>query len=131
MIRVISGDNELSALEFQRHYKLKFPVILDPVRSMEKQYNKNGWPFMLLADPKGSIVYQGNGMLDRDIDKIEKLVDEMLSESNIPENITRDGVDYPASVMGRSGETEKSHRLDSFTSLAAGSDGKLYLGFAE
>jgi hypothetical protein len=78
LIRVISGDNEVSALEFQKHYRLPIVHLLDPSRRFGKKHNRDGWPFMMLADPQGRIVYKKNGLLDREEGAIRKLLDKML-----------------------------------------------------
>ncbi|MHC4752948.1 MAG: TlpA family protein disulfide reductase, partial [Planctomycetota bacterium] len=66
VIRVISGDNELSALDFQKHYRMPIVHLMDSDRAFERKYNKRGWPFLLLVDSEGQVVYRCNNMIERD-----------------------------------------------------------------
>lgn len=126
---MISGDNELSALDFQKHYRLSIVHLLDPDRSFEKKYNRSGWPFLMLADTKGKIVYQGNGMVQNEMVKISKLLNKMLQDVSDVRTIKSDGISYMPATLQRSGQTDNPLRCDRFSSLAAGADGKLYLVF--
>ena len=125
MIRVISGDNELSALEFQKHYRLPIMHLLDPSRIFGKKYNRDGWPFMMLADPQGRIVYKKNGLLDREEGAIRKLLDEMLDGQPDVEPVTLDGVAYMPATVERNGESENC-RL--YTSDAADEEDSVDVG---
>ena len=60
-IRTVAGDNELAALDFQRHYRLPFVHLLDTNRSFERRYNDDGWTFLMLADREGKILFKVNG----------------------------------------------------------------------
>jgi peroxiredoxin len=59
-IRTVAGDNELAALDFQKHYRLPFVQLLDTNRSFEKRYNNDGWTFLMLANREGRIIYKIN-----------------------------------------------------------------------
>ena len=39
LIRSVSYDNNLPAWEFQKHYRLPFVQLLDPIREFESHYN--------------------------------------------------------------------------------------------
>jgi hypothetical protein len=124
---VISGDNELSALEFQKHYRLPIVHLLDPSRTFGKRYNRDGWPFLMLADQQGRIVYKKNGLVEREEKVIRKLLDGMLAGQPDVEPVTLDGVAYMPATVERTGESEKPHRRERFSSLACGPDGKVYV----
>ncbi len=50
VIRSVSYDSNLPAWEFQKHYRLPFVQLLDPIREFERHYNRDGWSFLMLAD---------------------------------------------------------------------------------
>ncbi len=129
MIRVISGDNDLSALEFQKHYRLPIVHLLDPSRTFGKRYNRDGWPFMMLADAQGRIVYKKNGVLDREEGAIRRLLDKMLDGQPDVESVSLDGVAYMPATLERIGEAQKPHRRERFSSLTCGPNGKVYVVF--
>lgn len=126
---MISGDNELSALEFQKHYRLPIVHLLDSSRTFGRKYNRDGWPFLMLADAQGRIVYKKNGLLDREEGAIRKLLDKMLDEQPDVEPVSLDGVTYMPATVERTGESEKPLRRERFSSLACGPDGNVYIVF--
>jgi hypothetical protein len=128
VIRVISGDNELSALDFQKHYRLPIVHLMDSDRAFERKYNRRGWPFLLLADVEGNVIHQCNNLIDRER-KLKSLLNKIKSESSPAESKTADGIYYMNSTLQRSGEAEKSLQSERFTSIAAGSDGQIYAMF--
>ncbi|UCF14825.1 MAG: hypothetical protein JSW59_15555, partial [Phycisphaerales bacterium] len=125
VIRVISGDNELSALDFQKHYRMPVIHLMDSDRAFERRYNRSGWPFLMLADSKGEITYRCTNLIERDR-KLMRLLQELSGTSRPAATITADGVDYMRSALQRSGEADRPLRNDRFTSIAAGPDGKIY-----
>jgi hypothetical protein len=129
MIRVISGDNELSALEFQKHYRLPIVHLLDPSRIFEKKYNRSGWPFLMLVDPQGRIVYKKNGLVDREEKTIRRLLNSMLNKQPGIKPVAFDGIAYTPATLKQSGEEEKPLRRERFSSLACGPVGEVYLVF--
>jgi hypothetical protein len=126
---VISGDNDLSALEFQKHYRLPIVHLLDPSRIFGRTHNPNGWPFLMLADQQGRIVYKKNGLVTREERTIQELLDNMLKSQPEVKPITLDGVTYMPATLGRSGESRTPRRRERFSSLACGRDGKVYIVF--
>jgi hypothetical protein len=129
VIRVISGDNDLSALEFQKHYRLPIVHLLDPSRTFGKKYNRGGWPFLMLADQRGRIVYKKNGLVEREEAAIRNLLDRMLDGQPEVEPVTLDGVAYMLATLERTGESKQARRRERFSSLACGPDGKMYVAF--
>jgi peroxiredoxin len=128
VIRVISGDNELSALDFQKHYRMPIIHLLDSDRAFERRHNRNGWPFLMLADPNGQVVYKCNNLIDRDRELMQQL-QKYENESFRAETKTADGIFYPASALQRSGEDKKPLQNDRFTSIAAAAGGQIYAVF--
>lgn len=126
---MISGDNELSALEFQKHYQLPIVHLLDPSRTFGKKYNRGGWPFLMLADQRGQIIYKKNGLLEREDKAIRRLLDRMLDGQPEVEPVRLDGVAYMPATVERTSESEKPHRRERFSSLASGPDGNVYVAF--
>ena len=123
------GDNELEAIESLKHYHLPIMCLHDTDRAFERQYNKNGWPFMLLADRAGEVVYSANGLLGREWDKVTPLIDGLLADPVDVQPVVRDGVPYMPATLERSGETEKAGQCDRFPAIACGPDGRVYLAF--
>ena len=58
LIRTVSYDNNLPAWEFQKHYRLPYVQLLDPTREFDHRYNRDGWPFLMLADQEGKVVFR-------------------------------------------------------------------------
>ena len=128
VIRVISGDNELSALDFQKHYRLPVVHLMDSDRAFERKYNRRGWPFLMLVDSEGNIIHRCNNLIDRE-SKLKSLLKKMKSESFSALTRIADGIYYMNSTLQRSGEIEKSLQNERFTSLAAGRNGQIYTVF--
>jgi hypothetical protein len=128
VIRVISGDNELSALDFQKHYKMPVVYLMDSDRAFERKHNRRGWPFLMLVDPNGQVVYKCNNLMDRDKELLKQL-QKFKKETFASKTKTVDGVPYLTSTLQRSGEDKNLLQNDRFTSIAAGTDGKIYAVF--
>jgi hypothetical protein len=128
VIRVISGDNELAALDFQKHYRMPIVYLMDSDRAFERKHNRDGWPFLMLADPNGQIVYKCNNLVDRDKELMKRL-QKFEKESFSVKTKTADGIFYITSTLQRSGEDEQPLQNDRFTSITAGNDGKIYAVF--
>ena len=77
-IRTVVGDNELAVMDFQKHYRLPFIQMLDTNRSFEKQYNKEGWTFLMLADCEGKIVYKVNKHSENDWHELKNILNKIL-----------------------------------------------------
>ena len=129
VIRVISGENELSALEFQKHYRLPIVHLLDPNRKVEKQYNRDGWPYLMLVDRDGKVLLRTTSLLEREMSKINPLLTEVLREPIEKHATTLEGTTYMPATLQRSGETERPKRRDWFPSVACGDDGWVYVVF--
>ena len=129
MIRVVTGDNELTVIDFQKHYRLPVVHLMDSDVTFEGKYNKSGWePFLMLVDKEGNSIYRCINLIDRE-DKLLRLLKKFKKKSFPAETKTVDGVRYMNSTLQRSGEAEKSLRSERFTSIAAGSDGQIYTVF--
>jgi hypothetical protein len=128
VIRVISGDNELAALDFQKHYKMPVVYLLDSDRAFERKHNRDGWPFLMLVDTNGQVVYKCNNLVDRDKELLNQL-QKFKKETFVSETKTVDGVPYMISTLQRSSEDKNLLQNDRFTSIAAGTDGKIYAVF--
>jgi peroxiredoxin len=128
-IRTVAGDNELAALDFQKHYRLPFVQLLDTNRSFEKQYNGDGWTFLMLADCEGKIVYKVNSPKENNWLELKNILNKMLSIPVVSKKITRDGIEYMSQTLQRTKETEKPRLCERFPSMACGSDGQVYVVF--
>ena len=128
-IRTVAGDNELAATDFQRHYRLPFIQMLDTNRSFEKQYNRDGWTFLMLADREGKIVYKVNRPNENDWLELKNILNKMLLTPAASKKITCDGVEYMSQTLQRTKETEKPRLCERFPSIACGPDGKVYVVF--
>ncbi len=129
VIRSISGDNNLAALEFQKHYRLNVVHLLDVNRRFEKQYNSDGWPFLMVADPSGKIVYKVNDFIERAMPALGPLLVSVTEHRPGVKQIIRDGVAYMPATLKRNGEIDAARQRDSFPSLACGADGRVYVVF--
>ena len=128
-IRTVAGDNELAALDFQKHYRLGFVQLLDTNRSFENRYNPDGWTFLMLADGDGNIVYKVNSPREKDWRQLKTILNEILSAPISNKTIIRDGIAYMPATLLRTGETETHRICDRFPSVACGPDGKVYVVF--
>ncbi|OHB85165.1 MAG: hypothetical protein A2Z38_12285 [Planctomycetes bacterium RBG_19FT_COMBO_48_8] len=128
VIRVISGDNELSALDFQKHYRMPVIHLMDSDVAFEMKYSKGYWPFLMLVDSEGKIVYQCTNLIERD-KKLMRLLHKLKDASYPAATMAADGVYYMNSTLQRSGEVEKLLQNERFTSIAAGRDGQIYTVF--
>lgn len=128
-IRTVAGDNELAALDFQKHYRLGFVQLLDTNRSFEKRYNNDGWTFLMLADCEGKVVYKVNSPREKDWERLRSILGKMFSGTASSETITRDGIAYMPATLQRTDEMESCRICDRFPSVACASDGKIYVVF--
>jgi hypothetical protein len=129
VIRVVSGDNESTAMDFQKHYRMPVVHLMDSDVAFQMKYNPKGWePFLMLVDSEGKVVYQCINLIERDR-KLLRLLKKLKSESFAAATKTVDGICYMNSTLQRSGETEKSLQNQRFTSIAAGRDGQIYTVF--
>jgi hypothetical protein len=106
------------------------PVIhlMDSDVAFEMNYGKCIWPFLMLVDSEGKIIYQCTNMIDRDR-KLMRLLNKLKDDSYPAATTTADGVYYMNSTLQRSGEIEESLKNERFTSIAAGGDGQIYTVF--
>jgi thiol-disulfide isomerase/thioredoxin len=128
-IRTVAGDNELAALDFQRHYRLGFVQLLDTNRAFEKRYNPDGWTFLMLADREGEIVYKVNSPHEKDWRQLRSILNKMLSGTMSSKTIIRDGIAYMPATLQRTGEIENRRICDRFPSVACTPDSKVYVVF--
>jgi len=129
VIRIVAGDNDLSSLDFQKHYRLPLLHLLDTNRTVEKKYNSNGWPFFMIVDGRGNVVYSANRFVHNDLPKVTPILNNLLSSPPSSQPILRDGLYYQSATLKRSGELQRARRRDRFSSLTAGPEGKLYCVF--
>jgi len=127
VIRSVTYDNELPAREFQKHYRLPYVQLLDPSRDFESRYNNDGWPFLMLVNSEGKVIFRKNMA---DWQELTKLIESVLPERSPLETVKRDGISYMPETVKRSGETEKLRQCDRFPSLACADDGRIYVAFS-
>lgn len=126
-VRSVSGDNELAAIDFQKHYRLPMIQLMDPNRAFEKRYNEDGWTFIMLVDRSGNVVYRAN---NPDFSTLSPRLEKLLGPPVDTKTVVRDGVSYMRATLEHTGEIAKAHPADRFPSLAAAPDGRLYLVFS-
>ncbi len=130
IIRGVCGDNELSALDFKKHYQLPIVHLMDTNRILDTKHNTNGWPFFAIFDKTGVLVYKKiEGYVHEELETIEPIIDDLLADSPQITPVIRDGVPYPPVTIARSGENTTTLRRERFSSLACGFDGKVYVVF--
>ena len=99
--------------------------LMDPDRSFERQHNNRGWPFLMLVDDAGQIVYQCNNLVDRDKTFMRNLQD--IGKVRREPQIRQIGdVPYLQRTLENNGESAKLRFNERFTSIACGSDGTVY-----
>ncbi len=125
---MIQGDNELAAVDFQRHYRMPIVHLMDPDRSFDRKYNRNGWPFLMLVDSNGEVIYKCTNLVDRE-KELMRLLNKIKNESYHAETMEADGIYYMAATLQRSGYDKQPPQNDRFTSIATGQDGKIYTVF--
>ena len=123
-LRVISGDHELSALDFQKHYRLGVVHLMDTDRTFEKKYNRNGWPFLMVVDAKGQVVYTCNNLIDSD-PALKKELQKIKQTKSAAQTVEADGIRYMAATLDPN-TLKADVRNDRFTSIAAGKDGRVF-----
>jgi peroxiredoxin len=131
-IRVVAGDNELAALDFQNHFRLPMLQLMDTDRAFEKRYNRDGWTFLMVCDRQGRVVYTHHHLPDagsEDWKKLRAAIDGVLSSPVEPQALKRDGTAYMRATLERSGECESERLNERFASMACAPDGKMYLVF--
>jgi hypothetical protein len=124
---VISGDHELCALDFQKHYRLSVVHLMDPDQSFEQPHNPKGWgPFLMLVGPDGKVKFQRTSLVDREQKLISLIKEAKATHPAISPKLV-DGIAYMPGTLERSGEAKEPRPCERFSSLAAGPDGKVYL----
>jgi hypothetical protein len=126
---VISGENELSALEFQKHYRLPIVHLLDPNRAVDTQYNRLGWPFLMLVNGVGKVLVGKTSLSEREMAQLGPLLDKVLGEVEQTKVVTLEGIPYMPATLARSGEMQKAKKRDRFPALACGPKGQVYVLF--
>ncbi|MHC4444594.1 MAG: redoxin domain-containing protein [Planctomycetota bacterium] len=129
LIRSVAGDNELVSLEFQKHYRVPAVHLLDSTREFERQYHRNGWPFVMLVDEKGRVMHKANSSLKQEMSTLKPLLEKALKTHKPSEVKTSESINYMPATLKRSGETAEPRQRDRFASLACGPDGRVYVVF--
>jgi len=130
VLRVISGDNELQAMDFQKHYRMQAVCLMDPNRSFERQYNRNGWPFLMLVDETGEIMYQCNNLVERDKTFMQQM--QAIAKDRRPTETRAIGdVPYRKRTLEHNGEQDQPRRNERFASIACGTSGDVYTVYTE
>ena len=129
LIRSVSGDNELAALEFQRHYRLPVVMLMDPTRAFEKRYNRDGWTFLMLADGEGKVVHAANNSVERERPALDNLLAGFPKDLPPSDVQMLEGVPYMPATLARSGEGDIPRRRDWFPSIACGHEGRVQVAF--
>ncbi|MEN6366661.1 MAG: S41 family peptidase [Thermoguttaceae bacterium] len=129
VIRVTCYDGSLPVWEFQKHYGLSFVQLLDPIREFDRRYNREGWPFLILVNREGEVVFRKNVETADFWPELASRLEAMLPERSPVETVQREGIFYMPDTVARSGETKKERRDDRFPSVACAEDGRVYVAF--
>lgn len=127
-LRVISGDHERTALDFQKHYRHNSVYLMDTDVSFQAAHSRGGWPLLMLVDPNGTIVRKVNNMVDSDPEILKALQRMKANRDAAPIRIV-DGVHYSTETLRRSGELDKPSIREHSSHLAATPDGRMFLVF--
>jgi len=124
VVRVISGDHELTALDFQKHYRLNVVHLMDTDRTFEKKYNRDGWPFLMIVNEQGEVVYTCNNLIDSD-PALKQELQKIRRKELKPQIQNADGISYMSKTIDKN-VLKADTQNDRFTSIAAGGDGGIY-----
>jgi hypothetical protein len=127
-MRVISGDHERTALDFQKHYRLNMVHLMDTDVSFQFLHSRSGWPFLMLVDPNGNVVHKASNLIEREDKILESLARMKASPEAAPIQVVN-GIRYSVETLRRSGETEKPRVHEYSSQLAAAPDGRVFLVF--
>lgn len=98
---------------------------------MEKQYNRVGWPFLMLVNGEGKVLFGKTSLIDREMSQIGPLLAKVLGEAAKTEAVTLDGIRYMRATLARSGEMQQAKKRDRFSALACGAKGQVCVAFAK
>jgi peroxiredoxin len=129
VIRSVSGDNELAAMDFAKHYRLNFPQILDTNMEFEQRYNKDGWTFLMLADTEGRVVFKCNNPGEEDWSTIKRLTGNMVKTNEANQTTVVEGVRYMNKTLERSGEIQQARQREELASVACADNNRVYVVF--
>jgi len=129
LIRSVAGENELASLQFQKHYRLGAVHLLDATREFERQYHRKGWPFIMLTDTSGEVVFKANNTLVKEVRNLTPVLKEVMKSAPPADDVAQEGVRYRPATLKRSGELKKARQCDRFPSIACGKDGRVYIVF--
>ena len=129
ILRVISGDHERTALDFQKHYRHSIVYLMDTDLSFQwSAYGRGGWPILMLVDPNGTILRKVDNMLEADPEILNTLP-QMKASPEAASNKIVHGVDYSTATLRRSGELDQPRTREYSSHLAATPDGRVFLVF--
>jgi hypothetical protein len=101
---------------------------MDSARAFEIKYNKNGWPFLMLVDSAGQVVYKCTNLVDSDKEFMRQLQNISKTPATAKTSIA-DGIPYVTTTLRRSNEVDKTRKNERFTSIACGKNGTIYTVF--
>ncbi len=90
----------------------------------EKQYNRRGWPFLMIVNEQGEVVYTCNNLIDSD-PAFKQQLQKIKQKESKPQVQKADGIGYMAKTIENNALKADSQN-DRFTSVAAGSNGEIY-----
>lgn len=124
-LHCLSGEAARTGRDFQKHYRSEYPHLIDPNRRVEKQLNKNGWPFYVIVDAKGNVVYMKNTAVGKD-PEIESVL-ERTAPGKPAGTGSRHGTVYLEKTLKNNKAAKRA--CDTAPCLAVDADGKVYLSF--
>ena len=115
-------------MDFQKHYRLPMVHLMDTDLSFQKAYNRDGWPFLMVVDPDGEVVFKANNLVDREAKLLELLRTLKATPEAAPIR-TVGGTDYSTETLRRSGDLDTPRVQERFSCMAASHDGRVFLVF--
>jgi hypothetical protein len=125
-LRALSGEGVHAALDYQKHYRSRSPHLIDPDRAFEKRFNRNGWPFHVIVDEKGNVVYGETGLVSKNEAEIREVLDQVAPRHPSALKPFCE-TDYASRTHGRR-KLDRGFR-ESFPCLISDEGGALYLSY--
>ena len=100
-LHALSGESRRTGLDYQKHYRSRIPHVLDADLAFQKGHRGGGWPFYLIVDAKGRVVYARSTLLSRDFSIPGRLAKVALGRP--VETVRWQGVDYLATTAKNNG----------------------------
>ncbi|MFH2002528.1 MAG: hypothetical protein ABIK28_22845 [Planctomycetota bacterium] len=112
--------------DYQRHYRSRFPHLIDANRKFEKQYNRDGWPFHMIVEDHGDILYAETKLVDDDLDMITAILDLIVPKKPEASNVYGN-TNYMEETCKRHDTSNRT--METFPNVISDFQGDLYLSY--